>query len=104
MSKDHPPSILVVEDEEAIAQGLVFNPGGSQGTLCLGGAIGRLTQYVMNSGAGGRFSARIDLGDLPAPLGSAVDPGETWHFQAWFRDHNPGPTSNFSDAVSVPFQ
>ena len=27
MSKDHPPTLLVVEDEEAIAQGLVFNLG-----------------------------------------------------------------------------
>ena len=27
--------------------------------------------------------------------------GQTWNFQAWFRD---GGTSNFTDAVSIPFQ
>ncbi|MCP3916270.1 MAG: hypothetical protein GY711_12005 [bacterium] len=30
-------------------------------------------------------------------------PGETWNFQCWYRDNNPGPTSNFTDAVSVTF-
>jgi hypothetical protein len=27
--------------------------------------------------------------------------GETWSFQAWFRDVNPGVTSNFTDGVAV---
>ncbi len=30
--------------------------------------------------------------------------GESWNFQAWFRDKNPGNTSNFTDGVSVLFQ
>ncbi len=29
--------------------------------------------------------------------------GDTWNFQCWYRDNNPVPTSNFTDAVSVTF-
>ena len=29
--------------------------------------------------------------------------GETWNFQGWHRDHNPGSTSNFTQAVSAGF-
>ena len=31
----------------------------------------------------------------------AVQPGETWQFQAWFRD--VGGTSNLTDGVAVSF-
>jgi hypothetical protein len=31
----------------------------------------------------------------------SVLPGETWHFQAWFKD---GASSNFTDGLSVLFQ
>ena len=37
------------------------------------------------------------------PGGVTVGSGETWNFQCWFRDQNPGPTSNLSDAVSLTF-
>jgi hypothetical protein len=30
--------------------------------------------------------------------------GDTFHFQCWYRDVNPLPTSNFSDAVSITFE
>ena len=33
----------------------------------------------------------------------AAMPGETWHFQAWHRDRNPLPTTNYTDAVSITF-
>ena len=32
----------------------------------------------------------------------AVQPGETWNFQCWYRDL--GNSNNFTDAVSVTFQ
>ncbi|MCP4035984.1 MAG: hypothetical protein GY733_03545 [bacterium] len=35
---------------------------------------------------------------------TAVQPGDTWNFQCWYRDNNPGPTSNFTDAVTVVLQ
>jgi len=87
--------------------GFTANPGGSQGNLCLGGSIGRYsrTGEIQNSGANGKFSLVLDLTDTPVPSGStAILAGETWKFQAWFRDLNPGATSNFTDAVSVLFK
>jgi len=31
--------------------------------------------------------------------------GETWNFQAWYRDTVAGqPTSNFTDAIQIGFQ
>ena len=91
------------------SQGDVLNAGGSQGTLCLGGSIGRFVGpgQVMNSGPSGSFTMSVDLNAVPAatPTGVvAVQPGETWNFQAWHRDVNPAATSNFTDAVSVTFE
>ena len=41
----------------------------------------------------------------PTPTGLVqVAAGETWNFQAWYRDANPGPTSNFTPSVSVLFE
>ncbi|MBL6757966.1 MAG: hypothetical protein ISQ11_16330 [Planctomycetes bacterium] len=80
--------------------------GGFQGTLCLGGSIGRLSGpgQVQGGGACGLFDLTMDLGLIPQPTGFvAVQPGESWSFQCWYRDGNPGPTANFSDAVSVVF-
>lgn len=79
---------------------------GGQGTLCIGGAIGRygphLPYVVGTSGGAGTLSLAIDLSTTPTPLGPVVAlPGETHYFQAWFRDANPTVTSNFSDAVEI---
>ena len=84
-------------------QGLIFNPGGSQGNLCLGGSILRYGKFILNSGAAGTFSLAVDLNSLPNGQG-AVQPGETWNYTAWFRDNNPTPTSNFTDGLSILFQ
>ncbi len=85
-------------------QGFVPNPGGSQGNLCLDGRIGGFTQDVKLSGAGGEFSIDVDTLAIPQPGGPvAIQPGETWNFQAWFRDKNPGNTSNFTDGISILF-
>ncbi|MCP3919930.1 MAG: hypothetical protein GY711_30745 [bacterium] len=35
---------------------------------------------------------------LLAPAHAFVLAGETWFFQCWYRDNNPGPTSHFTDA------
>ena len=80
-----------------------FSPPGAQGTLCLtGSTIFRFAKNVASTGATGEYALIIDLTALPGH--GAVKPGDTWNFQAWFRDANPGPTSNFSDAVAVTFQ
>jgi len=70
----------------------------------VGSAIGRYTNNVFNSGAQGQATLSLDLPVTPTPLGTiAIAAGQTWNFQAWYRDDNPGPTSNFTDAVSLTF-
>lgn len=85
-------------------QGFIGHPAGSQGNLCLSGTFGRFVQQVQNSGPIGELTIPVDLSALPSPLDHAVVAGETWNFTCWYRDVNPGATSNFTDAVSVLFQ
>ena len=89
----------------SLSQGFVPGPGGSQGNLCLGGGIGRYNSAIQNSGANGAVNLTLDLGNTPTPMGAVnIAVGETWNFQCWYRDLNPGATSNFSNAVAVTFQ
>lgn len=89
-------------------QGLVMNPGGSMGTLCLGGSIGRYVGpgQIKNSGAVGSYFLDLDLTQTPTPTGLvAIATGETWNFQSWYRDAVGGvATSNFTNGVSLTFQ
>jgi len=80
----------------------ITNFGGSQGNLCVGTPILRFAGDVLNSGASGEFAFSPDLGSLPQ--GTVINPGETWNFQCWFRDLNPGSTSNTSNGLSIQFQ
>jgi hypothetical protein len=88
--------------------GFVPFAGGAQGNLCIAGpSIGRYVGpgQVKNSGLSGSFSLDVDLTQHPTPLGFVpVAPGETWNFQCWYRDANPLPTSNFTDALQIMFQ
>jgi hypothetical protein len=88
-------------------QGLLQQPGGSQGVFCLGGAIGSFfgPGQVKNAGALGAFELAIDLTQIPQPAGAvAVVSGETWSFQCWYRDSVSGAaTSNFTDGCAVTF-
>lgn len=79
--------------------------GGSFGTLCLGGEIGRVGLPGFSSPVTGEFAFRLDPNMVPTPTGTTmIQPGETWRFQAWFRDRINGvPGSNFSDSVAVTF-
>jgi len=93
----------------SMTQGNIPNPGGSQGVLCLSGTIGRYVGagQIMNGGAGGTFSLPLNLTQTPAgPVFVAISAGQTWNFQAWFRDIGPmgQPWSNFTDGLSVTFQ
>ena len=91
--------------------GVVTNPPGAVGDLCLGGSpIGR---YSLDAGAtNGSGSLSTDIlnatsgggsGGIPDPPGGNVcsPPGQTWNFQYWHRDGvNP---SKFSKAITVTF-
>ena len=89
-------------------QGTVANPGGSQGLLCLGGAIGRYVGpgQIRNTGATGAFSLALNLTQTPSPTGFvSVMPGQTRYFTAWHRDSvGGGATSNFTNGLAVTFQ
>ena len=91
---------FVASETQAFIQG----PGGSQGNLCIAGTIARFVASVEFTGEAGSFSTAVDLTAIPTSPISAVAPGDTWNFQAWFRDNNPGSTSNFTDAVSITFE
>ena len=82
-------------------QGFSSRPG-SQGNLCLD-AVGAYADQLVGAAEGAAMIS-LDLSTTPTPGGPVpIQAGETWHFQAWYRDANPGPTSNFTDAVSVTF-
>ncbi|MEL6712380.1 MAG: FG-GAP repeat protein, partial [Planctomycetota bacterium] len=88
-------------------EGFVANLGGSEGNLCLGGALGRLVGpgQIQSSGTARQISIDLDLTAIPQPssLETAVA-GETWRFQAWHRDTVGGTaTSNFTAGVAVSF-
>ena len=90
------------------SQGFVANPGGSQGNLCLGGAIGRYVGpgQILNSGSAGTITLPADLTMIPSPTGFiAAAPGDVFNFTTWFRDSSMGvATSNFAQGVEVTFQ
>ncbi|MEM8712246.1 MAG: hypothetical protein AAGG01_14950, partial [Planctomycetota bacterium] len=88
-------------------QGFVSGPAGSAGNLCVGGAIGRYVApgQIQNAGSAGAFSLALDLTQTPTPNGLvSVAAGETWNFQAWYRDSSGGqPTSNFTSGFRIDF-
>lgn len=89
-------------------QVVITNPGGSQGTLCIGLPLGKFVGpgRILSSGPAGSIAIPVDLTALPQPTGPiAVLPGDVWNFQAWFRDSSGGaPTSNLTHALEVAFR
>ncbi|MDG1985036.1 MAG: hypothetical protein P8M11_10740 [Planctomycetota bacterium] len=83
--------------------GSIPNPGGSIGILCLGGPFGRYQSLAQSSGLLGSIVIPLDLTAIAQPTGPAAgQPGQTWFFQAWYRDSVLSlPTSNFTDAIAV---
>ncbi len=81
-------------------------PTGSQGTFCLGGAFARfnLASQIRFSGATGTMELNVDTTALPYAPPVPIQVGETWHFQCWHRDQNPGNTSNFTNSLAISFE
>lgn len=84
-------------------QGFV-NPPGSQGTLCLSGPIGRHNSQILDTGTSGSVILQVDLQNHASAFGPiGITPGDTWHYQLWYQDTNPTPTSNFTDGLTVTY-
>ncbi|MCP3919588.1 MAG: hypothetical protein GY711_28975 [bacterium] len=75
--------------------------GGSQGNLCLGTPQVRFSQEILTARPDDSMAFRPDFANLPQ--GTVFQAGDTWNFQVWFRDQNPGQTSNTSQGLSVTF-
>ncbi|MEZ6004378.1 MAG: hypothetical protein R3F33_09365 [Planctomycetota bacterium] len=85
----------------ARAQGYTAHPGGSVGDLCIGGAMARAG--VAMADAEGRLFLPLDPSAVPLNPAVAIQAGETWFFQLWYRDL-PAGTSNLTRAVQVDFE
>jgi hypothetical protein len=92
-------------------QGFVANPNGSQGNLCVLGAIGRFVGpgQIRNSMGAGEVSLSTGMGmgtfsltNMPTPTGPRMSiTGTTDNFQLWHRDVVGGvATSNFSNGIT----
>ena len=78
----------------------------SNGFLCLAGTIGRFVGpgQIGATGSTGGFSLQVDLTSIPQGGGVfAVSAGQTWNFQAWYRD-GVGAGSNLTDGYQIDFQ
>lgn len=84
-------------------QGFVVGPGGSQGNICLSGNLGRFNTLVGQVDAFGTFTRTLSVSSIPVNPAVSARIGETWNYQVWFRDANPGTTSNFSQGLAVTF-
>jgi len=87
----------------SLTQDHIPNPGGSHGDLCLGGQLIRIFRSTQPTGSAGSFVLQLNLAQLSIHPPESVLPGETWNFQAWYRDKHPTVTSNFTDGISVLF-
>ena len=81
----------------------------ADGILCVGPSIARFQGpgQVQQADMNGEFSLTPDLTLIyETQIPVAVMAGDTWNFQAWYRDTDPmtGPTANLTDAVEVLFQ
>ncbi len=87
--------------------GVLNMPGGSQGDMCLNGAdVGRYINSPIQTSPDGWATQAADLNQIPHPTQGAVAviAGQTYGWQLWYRDMNPGATSNWTNAVRVTFQ
>jgi len=83
-------------------QGLVANPGNHMGNLCVTRTeLARFVRNIVTSDADGLGTMDLDPWIMPTNPNQVIMAGQTWNFQAWYRD---GSVSNFSDAATVTFQ
>lgn len=86
--------------------GVTPGAGGSFGTLCLSGSIGRDLGSLGGVSVHGERTYDLDLTGLPGAASPiAAQAGTTWGFQVWYRDQRNGIAgSNFTDALVIQWQ
>lgn len=85
----------------SLSDGLATPPT-TIGVVCLGSPIGRFRSSLQPATPAGTASFVVDLMNVPnGPGNQAAVLGDSWHFQAWYRDAG---SSNLTDAVRVTFQ
>lgn len=90
---------------------VVSNPAGAVGDLCItGGFFARYRKDLGQISTAGTFSVDISNSlsggpgfGIPNSSGAAIQSGETWNFQYWFRNPAPKP-SGFSEAIAITFK
>lgn len=91
----------------SMTRGWLTTLTGSQGTMCLDGAVGSFLGpgEIQSSGPAGQIFLRINTQRIPQPAGFvSIASGATWRFQAWHRDSVNGQVvSHFTQAIRVTF-
>ncbi|MEO0661730.1 MAG: hypothetical protein AAFZ87_09350, partial [Planctomycetota bacterium] len=79
--------------------------GGGQGTLCLGGTLGRYNDQLAAADSQGVVTFTINPANIPTASSFVTAlPGDFYQWQIWHRDvAGAGPTSNLTNAVSILF-
>lgn len=74
------------------------------GALCLDPSdVGRIGP-ALNAGADHSFERTLDLTNIPTNPSMPAMAGQSWYFQAWYRDTAAGqPVSRFTDSVAILF-
>lgn len=89
-------------------QGSTLTNGGAgvvfgEGLRCVSGTVARLGPKTQSFS----FAFYPEVGDTPISVRGKVAPGQTRHYQAWYRD-SPGlcgpPAPNMSNAVTITWQ
>lgn len=77
----------------------------ADGVLCVGQPLGRFVGpgQIASSGPAGVLELALPFGAIPVGAGTVpIAPGDSWYFQAWYRD-SVGFGANFSDGVWLVF-
>ena len=69
------------------------------GTLCIGPSTVYRIQPSVTASVAGSIDKLVSYSTLPAA--GKIQPGDTWHFQAWFRDGSA--SFDLTDAVQIDF-
>ena len=64
--------------------------------------MARFAKQVVAADSAGRAEIAVDTSAIPLAPPAQILAGESWSFQAWYRDANPTGTSNFTSAECLP--